>query len=111
MNIKFCIVTNTNIKTVDIFKKKLPLLNKIKNWICKDNYDKPKPNPECYYMAKNKLYNGEKYIIGIEDSFVGYKSLKNVTDKIFIINNEDVFRENDCYLFSDFLELIKYFSQ
>lgn len=111
MNIKFCVVTNTNNATVDIFKSKLPLLNKIKHWICRDEYNKPKPDPECYYMAKEGLYNGEKYIIGIEDTLIGYQSLKHITDKIFIINNQDVFKKNDCYLFNDFLDLIKYFSQ
>lgn len=108
-SVKFCIVTNTNIDTVNIFKQKLPLLNKIKNWICRDDYNCSKPSPDCYYTAKNKYYNNEKYIIGIEDSFVGYNSLKHITDKIFIFNNEPLFKNNDCYLFDNFEQLILQF--
>ena len=108
-SINFCIVTNTNIDTVNIFKQKLPLLNKIKNWICRDDYNFSKPSPDCYYTAKNKYYNNEKYIIGIEDSFVGYNSLKHITDKIFIFNNEELFKNNDCYLFDNFEQLILQF--
>ena len=101
-NINFCVVTNTNKNTVDLFKMKLPLLNEIKQWICKDDYDLPKPDTSCYELAKNKFYNDEKYIIGIEDSLVGYNSLKSVADIIYIFDNETVFKKNDCYLFDDY---------
>lgn len=101
----FCIVTNTHKNTVNIFKEKLPLLNKIKQWVYKDDYNIPKPDGECYEVAKNKFYNNEKYIIGVEDSMVGYAALKNHTDLIYIYENEIVFKNNDCFLFDDFSRL------
>ena len=101
-NFNFCIVTNTNKETVEIFKRKIPLLNNIKQWICREDYKLPKPNSECFELAKNIFYKGEKYIIGIEDSMVGYQSLKSVTDLIYIYKNELLFKNNDCYLFDDF---------
>ena len=102
----FCIVTNTNKNTLDVFMQKLTLLKKIKRWIYRENYNLPKPNKECYEMAKSKFYNNEKYIIGFEDSLVGYNSVKQVTDIIFIYNNDTIFKTNDCYIFDDFKVLL-----
>lgn len=102
----FCIVTNTNKNTVNIFKKKLPLLNKIKQWVCRDDYNRQKPDGECFQVAKNKYYKNEKYMIGIEDSVVGYSALKLHTDLIYIYENEQLFKKNDCFLFDDFMRLM-----
>jgi len=101
----FCIVTNTTKNTINIFMEKLPLLKKIKQWVYRENYDLPKPNKECYELAKNKFLKNEKFIIGIEDSLVGFNSLKQVTDNILIYNNDIIFKSNDCYLFDDFKDL------
>ena len=101
----FCIVTNTNKETVKIFKEKLPLLNDIKQWVYRNDYILPKPNSECYEKAKLKYYKNEKYIIGFEDSMVGYKSLKTITDVIYIFDNDSIFKTNDCYIFDDYLNI------
>jgi dTDP-4-dehydrorhamnose reductase/beta-phosphoglucomutase-like phosphatase (HAD superfamily) len=104
-NFNFCIVTNTSKKTVNIFKEKLILLNKINNWICREDYSKTKPDKECYNLAISKYSKNEKYVIGIEDSNVGYNSIKHVTDIIFVYNNYKLFENNDCYYFDDFKQL------
>jgi dTDP-4-dehydrorhamnose reductase len=101
----FCVVTNTNESTVRVFMEKLPLLKNIKKWIYRENYKFPKPNSECYELAKKMYYNGEEYIIGIEDSLVGFNSIKQITDIIYIYDNINLFKNNDCYLFHDFHEL------
>ena len=88
-----------------MFKKKLPLLNKIKQWVYKDDYNLSKPDGMCYQVAKNKYYKNETYVIGIEDSMVGYTALKNHTDLIYMYENEVVFKSNDCFLFDDFSRL------
>ena len=106
-NFNFCIVTNTNKETVEIFKTKLSLLNKIKNWICREDYSLQKPNSDCYHLAMKKFYNREKYIIGIEDTEAGYNSLKNVTNNIYIYNNNYLFKKEDCYLFNNFKTIFK----
>jgi dTDP-4-dehydrorhamnose reductase len=102
----FCIVTNTNEATVEIFKEKLPLLNKIKQWVYREDYNLPKPSSECYELAKKKYYKNEHYIVGFEDSLVGYKALKSITDIIYICDNEFIFKNNDCYLFDDYVNQI-----
>ncbi len=104
-NFNFCIVTNTNSRTVQLFKEKLPLLNQINQWVCREDYNFPKPHSDCYHTAKNKFYKNERFIIGIEDSIVGYNSLIDHTNLIYIYNNDFVFKNNDCYLFNDFEQL------
>lgn len=106
-NFNFCIVTNTTIETVDIFKTKLPILKHVKNFICINDYTYKKPHPECFQLALNKFYKNEKYIIGIENSNVGFSSLKHITNHIYIYNNLDVFKNNDCYLFDNFNQIMK----
>jgi beta-phosphoglucomutase-like phosphatase (HAD superfamily) len=39
-NINHVVVTNTNRKVVEHFKAKVPVLNKLKNWIVREDYDK-----------------------------------------------------------------------
>ena len=101
-NINHSVVTNSSKDTVEVYKSAIPELNKLKNWITRENYQEAKPSGECYFKAKNDFYNGEKYIIGFENSISGLKSIKNVTDIIYIvtykeylfyneIKNEDVF--------------------
>jgi dTDP-4-dehydrorhamnose reductase len=92
-NFNFCIVTNTNKKTVELFKEKLPLLSEIQQWIYREDYILPKPDGESYEVAKQKYYKNEKYIIGLEDSMVGYNALKHHTDLIYIYDNEIIFKK------------------
>ena len=37
---------------------------------------------------------------------VGYTSLKNITDLIYIYNNTDIFLSNDCYVFDDYEQIL-----
>ncbi len=100
------LVSELHYDSVKFFKEKLPLLNNIKQWIYREDYKLPKPDGQCYEVAKQKYYKNERYIFGIEDSMVGYKALKKHTDLIYIYDNEPIFKNNDCYLFNDFNVLI-----
>ena len=75
----FCVVTNTSRNTTKIFKNKLPLLNEIKQWVVREDYNLAKPHSECYQLAIDKYRKEEEYVIGVEDSLVGYNSLKFIT--------------------------------
>jgi dTDP-4-dehydrorhamnose reductase/beta-phosphoglucomutase-like phosphatase (HAD superfamily) len=116
-NCDLCVVTNTSRNTVKIFQEKLPLLKSIQNWICREDYNQPKPDPECYDLAISRYYKGQRSVVGIEDSQIGNTSLCAI-DKtklssapvIFTYNNQTVFKDNDCYLFDDYAQLIPLFS-
>ena len=111
-NINHVVVTNTSLISVNIFKEKLPILSKIKNWITREDYTLPKPDKECYEIAKNKYFNNEKYIIGIENTYTGYLSLKNITSCIYIFTNKNNFDYNriineDAYIINNYENLFE----
>ena len=106
LKINYCVVTNTGKKTIEIFKEKQPMLKSINNWIVREDYQEPKPNSECFELAIKKYGNNSKNIVGIEDSEVGFKALKDVTPLIFMVDNYNVFKNNDCYIFNDYIQLL-----
>jgi beta-phosphoglucomutase-like phosphatase (HAD superfamily) len=110
-NVTIVIVTNTSKKVVSYFKEKVPVLNKIKNWICKEDYILPKPHEECYKLAIEKFYCGQKYIIGFENTINGYNALKNVVHCSYFITdksklNYNVMIKKDSYLIKDFTHFL-----
>jgi dTDP-4-dehydrorhamnose reductase len=108
--INCCIVTNTNSETCELFKLKQPLLRKIKNWITREMYTLAKPSSECYELAIQKFYNGEKYIIGIEDTHAGYTALKPITNHIYMYNNNIHNNEKkNCFQFNNYIQLMERF--
>ena len=88
-NISHCVVTNTSIEIINIYRKHIPLLNKLKNWITREDYNLPKPNSECYKLAIERYGKNKTQILGFEDSWVGYHALKGIVDEIYIINGEE----------------------
>jgi len=109
-DVNHVVVTNTSLRNIEHFKKKLPLLNKIKNWVTREDYTYSKPCGECYEFAKQKYYNGEETIIGIENTMSGFSSIKNVTDCIYIVTdkhlkNYETLKSKDVYLINDFSQL------
>lgn len=110
-NINHVVVTNTSLENVNFFKGKVPILNKIKNWITRKDYINAKPDSECYELAKKMYYKNEKYIIGIENTLAGYNAIKNITQYIYIITNKneyeyDEIKNKDIYIINDFLDIV-----
>lgn len=83
--INHVVVTNTDRRVVEHFRKQVPILNKLKNWVVREDYVNPKPDPECYRLAMNLYGNGDTQIIGFENSREGIKALTGVTNNIFRI--------------------------
>ena len=99
-NINYCIVTNTNKENIDLYKNNFPILGKLTNWVCREDYINKKPDPECFNLALAKYYKNEKYIIGIENTIAGYIALSNITKIIYIVinKNNNLFKDFDVYL-------------
>ena len=93
-NIDHTVVTNTDRKSVEHFKQKVPILNKLKKWIVREDYEKPKPDPECYRLA---LGDRDDIVFGFENSKEGLEALSKVTGNIFHIHPE-----------TDYLKVIDY---
>jgi len=109
-NINHCVVTNTKKVSVVELKKQIPCLNKLKNWIVREDYHNPKPHPESYQKAKNMYYKNEEYIIGFENTIYGFQSLQNVTDIIYMLCNLNTYtyekmKKEDIYIINNFKNL------
>lgn len=84
-DINHVVVTNSNRRVVEHFKNKLPILNKIKNWVVREDYVNPKPNSECYKLAIDLYGKGETQVLGFENSKEGLHALTGVVKEIFCI--------------------------
>jgi len=103
-DINFAIVTNTSKELVTHVQSQLPLLGQVKQWIVRQDYNRPKPDEECYLLAKQKYYKGEKFCIGFENSIKGYKAVKNSCDCVYFIleSKNDIYKtmiKEDVYLY------------
>ena len=111
-DVNHVVVTNTSLETVNNLKQKMPLLNKIKNWVTREDYKNPKPSGECYELAKKLYYRGEEKITGLENSISGYLSVKNITDCIYILadtslKNYSTLKNKDVYLINDYKSIFE----
>jgi len=105
-SIQYAVVTNTSEEAVAHFRSILPSLERVKNWVTRKDYNAPKPSPECYQVALSKFYRNEKYIVGIENTVVGYKALHSITPHVYIICEKDShtyreLKEKDIYFSKD----------
>lgn len=75
-NIRRAVVTNSLLEQIRLIRSHIPILQTIKHWVTREDYEKPKPSPESYLKAI-QLYGqpGDK-IIGFEDSIRGLQALK-----------------------------------
>jgi len=111
-NINYAIVTNSRRCMVDYFKKCLPKLNQLKNWIVREDYNLPKPNSECFELGILKYGKNEKHIIGFENTVLGYNSLKQITNHIYIISeptvnyNYEFFKDLDVCIINDYAHFL-----
>lgn len=74
--IRRCVVTNSILDHIKLIRAHIAVLQTLPKWITREDYEKPKPSPECYLKAI-ELYGkkGDK-IIGFEDSVRGLKALQ-----------------------------------
>ncbi len=75
--IRRCVVTNALFDQTRLIRSQIPLLQTIPHWVTREEYEKPKPHPECYLRAI-QLYGAKgDRIIGFEDSLRGLEALRN----------------------------------
>lgn len=73
---KMAVATNSFRTSVEAIKKHLPALYLIPDWICREDYKDPKPSPDAYLTAIEKMGSHPKKCIGFEDSKRGLEALK-----------------------------------
>lgn len=80
-----CVVTHSADELVSIARRKNPILNSIPVWLTREHYSHPKPHPECYLKAIEKLAKPHDRIIGFEDTPRGLKALMQTRAKAVLI--------------------------
>jgi HAD superfamily hydrolase (TIGR01509 family) len=71
-----CVVTNSFLEQMKLIRSQLKVLNTIPHWITREDYEKPKPSPESYFLAIELYAKPGDRIIGFEDSIRGLHALK-----------------------------------
>jgi len=110
-NCNHCVVTNTSLDIINHLKKKCPPLQKLQHWISREDYIQPKPHKECYEKAVSLYYRNEPYLIGFENSWLGYKSIQHVTSIVYIMYNDHCpafyqkIKKEDVYLINHYHNL------
>jgi HAD superfamily hydrolase (TIGR01509 family) len=74
--IQRCVVTHSILEHVKLICGRIPILQTVPHWITREDYEKPKPNPECYLKAIAMFGKRGDRIIGFEDSVRGLQALK-----------------------------------
>lgn len=77
--IKRCVVTHSSKEHVKPICEKHEALKTIPFWITREDYEHPKPHPECYEKAISKYAEKGDKVIGFEDSPRGFQALHNTS--------------------------------
>lgn len=72
-NLNHCVVTHSPKEQIDAIIAHLPNLNQIPHWFTREDYENPKPAPDGYLTALQKLHATRP--LGFEDSIRGLQSL------------------------------------
>jgi beta-phosphoglucomutase len=75
-NIRRCVVTNSALEQTQLIRSSLPILQTIPHWITREDYSRPKPDPEGYLLAIARYGEKGDRIIGFEDSIRGFQALE-----------------------------------
>ncbi len=84
--IKRVVVTHSAREHIEKIKEKQPLLKTIPHWITREDYSKPKPDPECYQLAVKCYALPEDRIVGFEDSPRGLKALMGTRAEAHLVS-------------------------
>jgi HAD superfamily hydrolase (TIGR01509 family) len=74
-NKKRVVVTHSPDRFIKTLRSQHPLLDTIPNWITREDYHEPKPSPECYRLAIQRLKSEGEKVIGFEDTPRGLTAL------------------------------------
>ena len=74
-----CVVTNSLLEQTRLIAAQLPILQTIPHWITREDYLKPKPDPEGYLRAIALLAQPGDRIIGFEDTIRGLQALQQTS--------------------------------
>ncbi len=94
--IKRAVVTNSPKAQIELIQSKLPLLKTIPLWITREDYFHPKPAPDGYLKALERLEAKSERVIGFEDTLKGIKALLAAQVDAVFVNPFDYGPTKEC---------------
>ena len=79
------VVTHSPLPLINLIKAQHAILQTIPLWITREQYSKPKPDPECYHYAIQLIKKPGYKIIGFEDTPRGINALSKTEAQPVII--------------------------
>ena len=86
---KRAVVTHSRSEHLHLIREQLPQLNSIPHWVTREDYSRPKPDPECYQLAINRLASGNDRVIGFEDTPRGLRALLGTRAQAVFVAKDD----------------------
>lgn len=83
---KWCVVTNSPREQIDLIRAKIPLLQHVPLWLTREDYERPKPDPECYLKALSLLAAEGEQAVGFEDTPRGLRALLGTGATPILVN-------------------------
>lgn len=83
--IERCVVTNSLLEQIQLLRSQHATLRTIPHWITREDYEKPKPHPECYLRAIQLYGKKGGRAIGFEDSIRGLQALQQTPAQAVLI--------------------------
>lgn len=96
--VKRAVVTHSPQEHIQRLRRQFPILDSIPVWITREDYSQPKPHPECYQIAVERLSKAGDKIIGFEDSPRGFQALSQVDVQAVFISS--IFEKQDVKEFT-----------
>lgn len=84
-----CVVTHSPKELIRIIREQHSILDTVPVWITREQYNKPKPDSECYMKAIGLLARPEDNVVGFEDTPRGLKALIGTRAKPVLICKTD----------------------
>lgn len=82
---KRAVVTHSKLEHIELIRSQHPILDTIPHWITREDYSEPKPSPECYQTAINRLAEPGDRVVGFEDTPRGLNALKGTEAQPVIV--------------------------
>jgi HAD superfamily hydrolase (TIGR01509 family) len=90
LGIRRVVVTHSLLDQTMLMRRAHPILQTIPHWITREDYEKPKPDSECYLQAIRRFGQKGDRIIGFEDTIRGLKALQGTPALPVLISSSNV---------------------
>jgi beta-phosphoglucomutase len=90
------VVTHSSLRCLEIVRSVHSFFSPVKVWIGREEYKDPKPSPDCYKEALQRLQVPPSRALGFEDTFRGICALRAAGCRAVLVNGRDAEAREAC---------------